>query len=299
MKHKNWKNKLLSALMAAVMTLSLLPATALAVTVDDTYVPGTYTGTAAGFKGDVTVTVTLAKSEDDSVSIADIQATGEEETPDRWANALNILDTIKTNNSTDGLTEKLNNKEIDAVSGATISAKAIVTATEDALNKALSGFAGGAGTEENPYLISSEAGLRYLQAQVAAGTTYAGQYLKLTSDIALTGEWTPIGSSGTLAFGGTFDGDGHCISGMTITDSTLGYVGLFGYTLNGVVIQNVHLTDVSINISDAAQNVYAGALVAFSSRTTPPAQLPPSLMAARCPAASASLRLTKLQSLAA
>lgn len=31
MKHKNWKNKLLSALMAAVMTLSLLPATALAV----------------------------------------------------------------------------------------------------------------------------------------------------------------------------------------------------------------------------------------------------------------------------
>ncbi len=268
MKHKNWKNKLLSALMAAVMTLSLLPATALAVTVDDTYVPGTYTGTAAGFKGDVTVTVTLAKSEDDSVSIADIQATGEEETPDRWANALNILDTIKTNNSTDGLTEKLNNKEIDAVSGATISAKAIVTATEDALNKALSGFAGGAGTEENPYLISSEAGLRYLQAQVAAGTTYAGQYLKLTSDIALTGEWAPIGSSGTLAFGGTFDGDGHCISGMTITDSTLGYVGLFGYTLNGVVIQNVHLTDVSINISDAAQNVYAGALVAFIKNNT-------------------------------
>lgn len=72
MKHKNWKNKLLSVLMAAVMTLSLLPATALAVTVDDTYVPGTYTGMAAGFKGDVTVTVTLAKSEDDSVSIADI-----------------------------------------------------------------------------------------------------------------------------------------------------------------------------------------------------------------------------------
>ena len=98
--------------MAAVMTLSLLPATALAVTVDDTYTPGTYNGTATGFKGDVTVTVTLAKSEDDSVSIADIQATGEEETPDRWANALNILDTIKTNNSTDGLTEKLNNKEI-------------------------------------------------------------------------------------------------------------------------------------------------------------------------------------------
>ena len=44
MKHKNWKNKLLSALMAAVMTLSLLPATALAVTVDDTYTPAPTTG---------------------------------------------------------------------------------------------------------------------------------------------------------------------------------------------------------------------------------------------------------------
>ena len=136
-------------------------------------------------------------------------------------------------------------------------------ATEDALSKASSGFSGGTGTESDPYLISSEAGLRYLQAQVAAGTTYAGQYLKLTSDIALTGEWTPIGSSATLAFSGTFDGDGHTISGLTITDNTLGYAGLFGYTLNGVVIKNVHLTNVSINISDAAKAVYVGALVAF------------------------------------
>ena len=262
MKHKNWKNKLLSALMAAVMTLSLLPATALAVTVDDTYTPGTYNGTATGFKGDVTVTVTLAKDGENTV-ISNIAATGEKETSDRWENAVKILDTIKTNNSTDGLTEKLNNKEIDAVSGATISAKAIVAATEDALSKASSGFSGGSGKADDPYLISSEAGLRYLQAQVAAGTTYVDQYLKLTSDIALTGEWTPIGSSSALAFGGTFDGDGHTISGMTITNSALGYAGLFGYTLNGVVIQNVHLTDVSINISGAAQNVYAGALVAF------------------------------------
>ena len=123
MKHKNWKNKLLSALVAAVMTLSLLPATALAVTVDDdTYVPGTYTGTAQGLKGSVSVSLTLS----DGGTISDITAASESETPDRWANALNILDTIKTNNGTDGLAEKLNNKEIDAVSGATISAKAIV-----------------------------------------------------------------------------------------------------------------------------------------------------------------------------
>lgn len=73
MKHKNWKNKLLSALMAAVMTLSLLPATALAVTVDDTYVPGTYTGTAQGLKGSVSVSLTLS----DGGTISDITAASE------------------------------------------------------------------------------------------------------------------------------------------------------------------------------------------------------------------------------
>ena len=77
MKHKNWKNKLLSALMAAVMTLSLLPATALAVTVDDTYVPGTYTGTAQGLKGSVSVSLTLS----DGGTISDITAASESETP--------------------------------------------------------------------------------------------------------------------------------------------------------------------------------------------------------------------------
>ena len=136
MKHKNWKNKLLSALMAAVMTLSLLPATALAVTVDDTYTPGTYNGTATGFKGDVTVTVTLDKDGENTV-ISNIAATGEKETSDRWENAVKILDTIKTNNSTDGLTEKLNNKEIDAVSGATISATKTACTASTAYKEAL------------------------------------------------------------------------------------------------------------------------------------------------------------------
>lgn len=50
---------------------------------------------------------------------------------------------------------------------------------------------------------------------------------------------------------------------MTVTDNTMQYVGLFGYTLNGVVIKNVRLTDVNINMTEVDKTVYAGALVGF------------------------------------
>ncbi len=253
MKTRTTTTKLLSLLLAAIMVLSLLPVTALAATVDNGYTPGKYTGTAQGFKGDVNVTVTL-EEKDGNVIISDIEATGENETPTYWANALSVLDKIKDNNGTDG---------VDAVSGATKSSTGIINATNEALSKAVAGFAGGTGTQSDPYLISSEAGLRYLQQQVAGGTNYAGQYIKLSSDIALTGEWTPIGSSASLAFAGNFDGAGHTVSGMTISDSTLSYAGLFGYTLNGVTIKNVKLTGVNINMTEAAQNVYAASLVGF------------------------------------
>ncbi len=253
MKTRTRTTKLLSLLLAAIMVLSLLPVTAHAAKVDSGCTPGTYTGTAQGFKGEVNVTVTL-EEKDGNVVISGIEATGESETPAYWASAVAVLDTIKENNGTDG---------VDAVSGATKSSTGIINATNEALSKAVAGFAGGTGTQSDPYLISSEAGLRYLQQQVAGGTNYAGQYIKLSSDIALTGEWIPIGSSSSLAFAGNFDGAGHTVSGMTISDSTLSYAGLFGYTLNGVTIKNIKLTGVNINMTEAAQNVYAASLVGF------------------------------------
>ena len=258
MKTRTIKTKLLSLLLAAIMVFSLLPVTALAATVDSSYTPGTYEGTARGYASDVKVTVTIAE-QDGKVVISDITATGDAESKNQWAKAQTILEQIKTNNGTDG---------VDAVSGATKSSKAIINATNEALSKAVSGFVGGTGAQDDPYLISSEEGLRYLQAQVSNGENYAGKYIKLTSDIALTGEWTPIGSSANAAFAGSFDGSGHTISGMTVTDSTLSYVGLFGYTLNGVVIKNVKLANVNINMPAAAQNVYAAALVGFIKNDT-------------------------------
>lgn len=98
------------------------------------------------------------------------------------------------------------------------------------------GFGGGTGMEGDPYLITSGAELAYLRNQVNGGTNYSGTYFKLTRDIDLNNEsWTPIGNNNAAAnrFAGIFDGAGHCISGLKVTDAatTSSSVcgGLFGY----------------------------------------------------------------------
>ena len=104
-------------------------------------------------------------------------------------------------------------------------------------------FAGGTGTESDPYQISTGAELAWLAEQVNSGVKYSqGKYFKLTADIDLGDKaWTPIGKSGsknTLAFHGTFDGDGHTVSGLYINAKN-GNLGLFGYTGANAVVQNL------------------------------------------------------------
>ena len=249
------KKKILSILLMMAMIVSMFPASAFAVTVDKSYMPGTYTGEALGYKdGKVTVTVKLDADSDGNTVISNIEADGSTQTESVWKQAKAVLDQIKTKNGTDG---------VDTVSSATLSSQAIIEATEKALAKAVSGFTGGTGTEADPYTVSSEAGLRYIQQQVAAGNSFAEKYIKLTSDVTLTSEWIPIGSSASLAFAGHFDGAGHTVRNMSITDSTLGYAGFFGYMLSGASVRNVKLENASISMPDAKQSVYAGALIAF------------------------------------
>ncbi|MBO7375642.1 MAG: hypothetical protein J6V01_00960, partial [Clostridia bacterium] len=91
----------------------------------------------------------------------------------------------------------------------------------------------GAGTAEEPYKISSPEELAYLAAQVNGGENYSGKLFVQTADIDLGGrEWTPIGSAKASAFGGVYDGNGHKITGLSITDNTLVNAGLFGFIHN-------------------------------------------------------------------
>ena len=107
-------------------------------------------------------------------------------------------------------------------------------------------FADGAGTVDDPYKISTGAELAYLAEKVNGGESYSGNYFKLTSDIRLNtddvptsgNEWTPIGNGTAKPFSGIFDGAGHVICGLYISDAA--FPGLFGKvsgTVQNLVVQ--------------------------------------------------------------
>lgn len=119
-------------------------------------------------------------------------------------------------------------------------------------------FACGAGTKLSPYIILTAEQLAKLAFIVGANDKdYQGKYYKLGADIILNdGEiiddkgalvadstklhkWTPIGNS-SVTFTGTFDGDGHTVSGMFI-NTTSSHNGLFGNSSG--TIQNLTLMD--------------------------------------------------------
>lgn len=95
-------------------------------------------------------------------------------------------------------------------------------------------YAGGDGTENNPYTIATAAQLAFL-AQECNKTTYhyGFKYFRLTADIDLQGhEWTPIGVWGN-EFAGVFDGGGHVITNLKVNNSNVEYAGLFGFVSGG------------------------------------------------------------------
>ena len=98
------------------------------------------------------------------------------------------------------------------------------------------------GTAAHPYLIATTIDLDSLAARVGRGTTYSGTSFLQTADIAYDGttnNYTPVGNT-TNSFAGTYDGDGHTISGINISSSN-NDVGLFGRLSTGATVQNLTL----------------------------------------------------------
>jgi len=118
-------------------------------------------------------------------------------------------------------------------------------------------FAGGNGLPENPYQIQTA-------DQLAAVSEYMDKHFVLTADIYLYayGEeyddgagWLPIGNYDN-SFTGSFDGNGHTITGLYINRPDTYYVGIFGCTGADAEISNLRLLDVNV-VGDG----YVGALV--------------------------------------
>ena len=103
----------------------------------------------------------------------------------------------------------------------------------------------GSGTEEDPYIIRNTEQMDGLAASVNGGDSKSGQFFRLEADLDYTGKtYTRIGTYGDAPFSGTFDGNGHTISHVTLNEN-YNFIGLFGYS-NGTV-KNLTLDHSSIH----------------------------------------------------
>jgi len=87
--------------------------------------------------------------------------------------------------------------------------------------------------------------------------------VELTADIDMSGyDWVPMGDMDNCWFSGTFEGNGHTVSNLSITEGAVdtygSYYGFFGHTWDAV-IRNVNVSG-SIE-GDDSYNVCAGAVV--------------------------------------
>ena len=111
-------------------------------------------------------------------------------------------------------------------------------------------------TTATSFTISSAgelAGLAYITNTITE--TFLGDTITLTADIDLSGKiWIPIsfGTDSTNSFSGTFDGNGHTITGLNIDDPTYedgrgAYkYGLFGNTSSSAVIKETIISNCNI-----------------------------------------------------
>lgn len=132
-------------------------------------------------------------------------------------------------------------------------------------------FAGGYGTENNPYIIATAGQLAQLAYDVNEnGETYADKYFRLEADISLNARedykrllWVPIGISEERSFKGTLTNpDGHTISDLLISatgTAKTAYFGLVGY-LNTGTIDGIKLQNAEMQLKDISGDYCAGLL---------------------------------------
>ncbi len=105
-------------------------------------------------------------------------------------------------------------------------------------------------------VISDEAGLAELSQSCRIDSFSENLHVTLSTDIALSGKFTPI-----PFFKGTFDGNGHTISGLDIT-SDGSYSGLFRYIGRGALVKDL---TVKGTVSPKGSAEYVGAIAGSNS----------------------------------
>lgn len=119
------------------------------------------------------------------------------------------------------------------------------------------------------YLLTSRDDFDFLSAYVAKGNDCAGKTYKIVPDTSISGQnattiemgstaFTPIGNS-TTKFAGTLLGNGCTINGLVTNGQ---YSGLFGY------VNNAHIENLTVDVSNDSDSTSAGGLVGVVNGTT-------------------------------
>ena len=112
------------------------------------------------------------------------------------------------------------------------------------------------------YTVTSADGLMNIAKLVNGGKTDIN--ITLDTDIDLTGKnWTPIGTSFSNKYTGTFDGGGHTIKGLTVTTNDQ-FVGLFGYLDKAGTVKNVVMEGIQITSNHVLMSGNTGGVVGYS-----------------------------------
>ena len=147
--------------------------------------------------------------------------------------------------------------------------------------KIATGYSGGTGEIDDPYLISTGEQLALLASTaVRAPMMTVGRYYKLTADIILNdtskNEWylgTDVNSwfydysYSSFGFNGHFDGAGHSVSGICNNSAAVGSYGLFGALGGSAVVENVAVKNLYIANGDSANGTHVGSIAGFISQT--------------------------------
>ena len=137
---------------------------------------------------------------------------------------------------------------------------------DEIINPDTSWYSEEGGTAENPFVLYDKNDLYGFANLVNGGNNFAGKIIRLGDDIVINKgdaedyaecvpqfEWTPIGTTATTAFAGTFDGSDpetgkiHSISGLYLNASS-NYAGLFGVAqtatgYSSATVKNLKLTN--------------------------------------------------------
>lgn len=137
-------------------------------------------------------------------------------------------------------------------------------------------FAGGTGSETDPYQIATAEQLAKLSKDVNGGTNYQGKFFKLTESIDLSSHrWAPIGiwkTSGSVmnkSFQGFLDGNNKTISGLIVDESidknSAGFFGNIRNISGGTVgAKDLTISNANIYADEAGLNdLYAGILAGY------------------------------------